>query len=127
MPGRLGFSQQEWVQVLALYRLEQQSYDKCPTCMNKDKHLVRTCFYCGAKYSNADNAHDHDEGAPANEDGQDAMHDAVDLFLGGKPAKSTAVSMARERATGDRTKAEQRADAKAKFAETLKHGGNNGE
>jgi len=126
MPGRLGFTQGEWVQVLALHSLEQKSYNKCPKCMNDDKHVVRECFYCGTEYTNADSSRDYDSGAPADRGGNESMRNAVDAFLGGKPGASTAAGMARERASGDKSQDEQRAEARAKFAETLKQGERNG-
>ena len=50
------------------------------------------------------------------------MRRAVDAALGGAPGQSTAAGLARERAKGERSIEEQRADARAQFAKTLEKG-----
>jgi len=124
LPERLKFTQSEWISILALHSLEQKMYDKCPRCANRDKHAVRKCFYCGEDYTDADRSQHFDDGDGRRQegDGDGAMRDAVDRMLSGQPGASTAHGLARERAAGDKTKEEQRAEAKAAFAKTQAQG-----
>ena len=123
MPGRLPFTRGEWVQIMALSELERKSYNKCPDCHERDRHAVKTCFYCGKEYSEAQERQSrrgqaHHEHAEAHGDGG-LLSAAVNRHLQGGAAPSTAGQLARERASGEKTKEEQRAVALAALAKTL--------